>query len=158
MVFGLLLPCYSPAPFILLLCSYSSLAAASALPLRYSCPAHFKLLSGTFLAPPQFLPSSCPLSALFCFTLLSSAPALFLPCSCPAHTAAPLLLCSSPAPALLLPTTVWQPSSSAPYNFFWHGKSYLLWLSSGFQSRKSLKSCFQGRKILEIKVFKAENP
>ena len=103
MVFGLLLPCYSPAPFILLLCSYSSLAAASALPLRYSCPAHFKLLSGTFLAPPQFLPSSCPLSALFCFTLLSSAPALFLPCSCPAHASAPLLLCSSPAPALLLP-------------------------------------------------------
>ena len=145
----LLLSCSFHAPALPL--PYSSPAPASALPLPYSCPAPFKLLSGTFLAPPQFLPSSCPLSALFCFTLLSSAPALFLPCSCPAHTAAPLFLC--PTPALLLPTPVWQPSSSAPYNFFWHGKSYLLWLSSGFQSRKSLKSCFQGRKILEIKVF-----
>lgn len=70
--------------FILLLCSYPTppqLASA----LLYSCPAPFKLLSSTFLAPPQFLPSSCPLSALLCFTLLSSAPALFLPCSCPAY-------------------------------------------------------------------------
>merc|ERR1711989_192880 len=62
----------------------SSPAPASAPPLPCSCPVPCKLLSCTFLAPPQFLPSSCPLSSLPCFTILSSAPALFLPCSCPA--------------------------------------------------------------------------
>ena len=124
----LLLSCSFHAPALLL--PYSSPAPASAQPLPYSCPASFKLLSGTFLAPPQFLPSSCPLSALLCFTLLCSAPALFLPCSCPDHASAPLLLCSSPAPALLvLSTPVGQPSSSssAPYDFFRHGESRLLW-------------------------------
>ena len=85
LVCGLLPPCYSPAPFMLLLLLYYFPAPASALPLLYSCPAPFKFLSRTFLAPPLFLPSSCPLSALFCFTLLSSAPALFLPSSCPAN-------------------------------------------------------------------------
>ena len=109
----------------------SSPAPAFALPLPYSCTALFKLLSGRLLAPPQFLPCSCPLSALLCSTLLSSVPALFLPCSCPAHTSAPLLLCSSSAPALLLvlPIPVWKPSlsSSAPYHFFWDGESRLLW-------------------------------
>ena len=95
MVCGLLPPCYSPALFLApaLLLPYFSPAPASALPLPYSCPAPFKLLSSTFLAPPQFLPSS-PLSALFCPvlpSLLSSAPALFLPCSCPAHASALLL-------------------------------------------------------------------
>ena len=80
----LLLSCSFHAPTLLLL--YSSPAPASALPLPYSCPAPFKLLSSTFLAPPQFLPSS-PLSALFCFTQLMLqprscfAPALPLPCS-----------------------------------------------------------------------------
>ena len=81
LVCGLLPPCYSPAPFMLLLLLYYFPAPAFALPLLYSCPAPFKFLSRTFLAPPLFLPSSCPLSALFCFTLLSSAPALFLHCS-----------------------------------------------------------------------------
>ena len=76
----LLLSCFFHALALLLL--YSSPAPASTLPLLYSCPAPFKLLSSTFLAPPQFLPSSCPLSALLCFTLRSSAPALFLPYSC----------------------------------------------------------------------------
>ncbi len=110
-------------PILILSCSFSP-APASSLPLPYFRPAPCKLLSCTFLAPPQFLPSSCPLSALLCFTLLSSTPALFLPCSCPAHASAPLLLCSCPAPALLLvlPTLVWQlsssSSSSAPYDFF----------------------------------------
>ena len=98
---SLLISCSFHAPTLLL--PYSSPAPASAQPLPYSCPAPFKLLSGTFLAPPQFLPSSCPLSALLCFTLLSSAPALFLPCSCPAHASALFLLCSWPAPALLQP-------------------------------------------------------
>ena len=81
----------------------SLLLLYSSLPLPYSCLAPFKLLYGKFLARPQFLPSSYPLSALFCLTLLSSAPALFLPCSSPAHASALLLICSWPAPALLLP-------------------------------------------------------
>merc|ERR1719431_128174 len=59
----------------------SSPAPASAPPLPYSCLAPCKLLSCTFLVSPQFLPSSCPLSSLLCFTILSSAPALFLPYS-----------------------------------------------------------------------------
>ena len=120
----LLLSCSFHSPALLLLCS--SPASASALPRPYSCPAPFKLLSGKFIAPPQFLPSSCP---LFCPVLLYSA--LLLPCSCPAHVSAPLLLSSSPAPTLLLvlPIPVWQPSSSpsAPYDFFRHGESRLLW-------------------------------
>ena len=119
----LLLSCSFHSPALLLLCS--SPASASALPRPYSCPAPFKLLSGKFIAPPQFLPSSCP---LFCPVLLYSA--LLLPCSCPAHVSAPLLLSSSPAPTLLLvlPIPVWQPSSSpsAPYDFFRHGESRLL--------------------------------
>ena len=116
-------PFHAPAPTLLL--PGSSFCPA----LLYSCPAPFKFLSRTFLAPPLFLPSSCPLSALLCSALL-------LPCSCtapkscPAHASAPLLLCSSPAPALLLvlPTPVWQPSSSssAPLDFFCHGESRLL--------------------------------
>ena len=65
-----------------------------AIPLPYSCPAPYKLLTSAFLAFPQFLPSSCPV-------LLCSA--LLLPCSCPA----PALLMLQPrycfAPALLLP-------------------------------------------------------
>ena len=120
----LLFSCSFHAPALLL--PYSS--PNSTQPLPYSCPASFKLLSGTFLAPPQFQPSSCPLSALLYFTLLSSAQ--LQPRSCPAHASAPLLLCSSPAPALLaLPTPVWQPSSSssAPYVFFRHGERRLLW-------------------------------
>merc|ERR1711895_417395 len=65
------------------------------------------------------LPSSC-----FC-----PAPAVLLPCS----LQAPILHIpsSSPVPAQLLPlpTPVWQPSSSssAPYDFFRHGDSRLLW-------------------------------
>ena len=135
----LLLSCSFHAPALLL--PYSSPAPASAQSLPYSCPASFKLLSCAFLAPPQFLPSSCALSVLLCFTqlcsfpvplysaLLSSVPALFLPCSCPAQASAPLLLCSCPAPALLLvlPTPVWQTSSSSPFDFFRHGESRLLW-------------------------------
>ena len=63
------------------------------------------LLASSYPAPPQFLPSSCPLSSLLCFTILSSAPALLLPCFCPA-----------PALLLVLPTPVWQPLSSlAPF-------------------------------------------
>ena len=99
-----------------------------ALPLPFSCPAPFKLLSRGFLAPPQFLSSSCPLSAQICFTLLSSTPALFLPCCCPALDL--LLPYSWPNASLILvpPTPVWQPSSSsAPFDFFWHGESRLLW-------------------------------
>ena len=106
---------YAPA----LVLHYSSPAPASAQPLSYSCPAPFKLLSSSFLAPPpvpaqllpgsallgtslaphQFLPSSCPLSALLCFTLISSAPALLLPCSCFSPDLALLQPYSCPAPA-----------------------------------------------------------
>ena len=108
MVSGLRLPCYFPAPFMLLFCSYSTPSRLQLLPcpcrtlallLPYYCPAHFKLLSGTFLAPPQVLPSSCPLSALFCFTLLSSAPALLLPCPSHASTLLLLCFCAAPSPA-----------------------------------------------------------
>ena len=60
------------------------------------------------------------------------APGLLLACSHPAPGL--LMVCSCPAPALLLvlllvpPTPVWQPSSSsALYNFLWHGDSRLLW-------------------------------
>ena len=87
------------------------------------CPALALLLSCSCFAPGQLLACSCP------------APALFLPCFCPAHASAPLSLCSSPAPALLmvLPTPIWQPSSSssssssAPHDFFRHGESRLVW-------------------------------
>ena len=149
----LLLACFFHAPTLLL--PYSSPAPASAQPLSYSCPASFKLLSGTFLAPLQFLPSSSPLSALLCFTLLSSAPTLFLRCSCPAHASAPLLLCSGPAPALLLvlPTPVWQPSSSssAPYNFFRHSETCLLWYIT--VDRESLIMPFSNLSAIFFKDF-----
>ena len=61
----------------------------------------------------------------FCFfpTLV-----MLMACSQPAPSL--LLACSWSAPALLLvlPTPVWQPSSSsAPYDFFRHGESRLLW-------------------------------
>ena len=92
----LLLSCSFHAPALLL--PFSSPAPASAQPLPYSCPASFKLLSGTFLAPPQILPCS----ALLCSALL-------LPCSCPA----PALLMLQPnscfAPALLLPCWSYPP-------------------------------------------------
>ena len=81
------------------------------------------LLPCSLQAPIRHIPSSSPVPAQlpsFCPVLLYSA-----------HASAPLLLCSSPAPALLLvlPTPVWQPSSSssAPYDFFRHGESRLLW-------------------------------
>ena len=165
LVSGLRLSCYFPAPFMLLFCSYSTPSRLQLLPcpcrtlallLPYYCPAHFKLLSGTFLAPPQVLPSSCPLSALFCFTLLSSATALFLPCSCPAHTSTPLLLCSSPAPGPANPSLAAFIISTL--QLFLARQEPPFMVSNGFESKKSLKSGFQGRKILEIKVFKAENP
>ena len=54
------------------------------------------------MAPPQFLPSSCPLSALLCFTLLCSAPVLLLPCSFKASIRHIPISC--PVPAQLLPS------------------------------------------------------
>merc|ERR1711872_556708 len=74
------------------------------------------------------LPSSC-----FCPTL-----AVLMPCSLqtpilhiPSFSPVPTQLLPSFFPALLLvlPTPVWQPSSSssAPYDFFRHGESRLLW-------------------------------
>ena len=111
----LLLPRSSFCPAPLLLCSFQA-------PIRH--------IPSSSPFPAQLLPSSYPLFALLCFTVLSSAPVRFPPCSYPAHASAPLLLCSSPAPALLLvlPTPVWQPSSSssAPYDFFRNGESRLL--------------------------------
>ena len=66
--------------------------------------------------------------------LLIHWPKKLQPCSfsCPAPALLILLPCSSPAPflllILLLPTLVWQPSSSSsPYDFFRHGESRLLW-------------------------------
>ena len=72
----------------------------------------------------KFLPECCPLSS--CSTSLFSA--LLLPCFCPA-----------PALLLVLPTPVWQPSSSssAPYDFFRHGDSRLLWYEISFISKFS---------------------
>ena len=189
-------PCYSPAPSSLRLCFHP--ASSQLLPCRTpalhnpsSYPATSQLLPCAFLAPAQLLPSSTPLSALLCSTLLSSAPALFLPYSSPAPATTLLLLCYYPAPSqlhllscrtpalllpnsypapsqllpsahhqycscptppllllllcscfdpgpllpffclllvLVLPSPVWQPlSSSAPYDFFRHGESRLLW-------------------------------
>merc|ERR1712240_884644 len=71
---SLLLPssCFCPTPAVLLPCSLQT-------PILHKC---------TCLASPQFLPSSCPLSSLLCFTIFSSAPALYLPCSCPAPSPA----------------------------------------------------------------------
>ena len=125
-VCGLLLPCYSPASFMLLLCSYSTPRRLQLLPCPCCTPA--LLLSSSYPAHSELLPSSClapfflPSSALLCSALL-------LPYSCLAP--APLLLSISPAPTLLLVllTTVWQTSSSssAPYDFFRHGESRLLW-------------------------------
>ena len=100
LVCELIPPCYSPAALLL---PCSSPAPASDLLLPYSCPAPIKLLSCTFLALSQFLPSSFPLYAHLCFSLFSSTPALFLPSSCPAPASALLLLSSWPAPGLLLP-------------------------------------------------------
>ena len=93
----LLLSCSFHAPALLL--PYSSPAPASAQPLPYSCPASFKLLSGTFLAPPQFLPSSCPLSALLHSAQLCCCPnpVLLLPCSCFSPALPLLQSCSRPA-------------------------------------------------------------
>ena len=92
-------PCYSPAPSLLRLCSHP--------------------------ASSQLLPSSSPLSALLCSTLLSSAPALFLPYSSPDPATALLLLCYYPAhsqlhllscrtPALLFPNSYPAPSQLLP--------------------------------------------
>ena len=103
----LLLSCSFHAPALLL--PYSSPAPASAPPLPFSCPAPFKVLSGTFLAPPQFLPRSCPLYALLCITLLSYAPTLFLPYSCPAPALLMLQFRSYFALALLLPCSWFCP-------------------------------------------------
>ena len=73
--------------------------------------------------------SSCPALALFlpCSALLCSA--LLLPCSCPALLMLLPRSCIASTPLLVLPTPVWQPSSSssAPYDFFRHGESRLLW-------------------------------
>ena len=123
-------PCYSPAPSSLRLCSHP--ASSQLLPCRTpalhnpsSCPATSQLLPCVFLAPTQFLPSSTPLSALLCSTLLSSAPALFLPYSSLAPVTALLLLCYYPAPsqlhllscrtpALLLPNSYPAPPQLLP--------------------------------------------
>ena len=77
------------------------------LPRPCRAPALFLASSCTFLAPRQFLPSSCPLSSLLCFTILSSAPALILPYSSPAPASARFLLCSWPTPTLL-PACSWS--------------------------------------------------
>ena len=137
-----LLSCSCPAPFLL---PYSVPAPAS--PLLYSCPAPSKPLPCIFLAPTQLLPSSwpalsqvlpssfpaptlfLPCPAQLC-SALAFAPARFLLCSYLAPTSALLLLYSWTAPALLLvlPTPVYQPSSSSPsYNFFLLRESHLLW-------------------------------
>ena len=101
MLCGLLLPCYSPAPFMLLLCSYSTPPQLQLLPcpcctpallLSSSNPAHSKLLPSPCSAPALFL----PYSALLCLALL-------LPCSYPAPALLMLLPRSCFAPALLLP-------------------------------------------------------
>ena len=123
-------PCYSPAPSSLRLCFHP--ASSQLLPCRTpalhnpsSYPATSQLLPCAFLAPTQFLPSSTPLSALLCSTLLSSAPALFLPYSSLAPVTALLLLCYYPAPsqlhllschtpALLLPNSYPAPSQLLP--------------------------------------------
>ena len=133
-------------PALHLPCSYS----ATALLLLCYCPAPTLLLpcSCRSSAPTLLLPSSCPclplVPALLLLLLMllplpsCSAPAyLLLPYSCPVPTSALLLPCPAsalPGPALgpallqLLPTPVWQPSSSsALYDFFRHGKSRLLW-------------------------------
>ena len=115
---------HSPAPFMLLLCSYPTSPQLQLLPCPCPCPAPFKLLSGTFLAlppvPAQLLPGSA---------LLYSA--LHLPCSCPAPSLLMLLPPSCFAPGLLLPCSCHAPamlllsSSSAPYDFFRHSESRL---------------------------------
>ncbi len=114
------------------------------------CPAPALLLPCCLQAPAMLLPthtqllvSSYHLFAILCYAQLCScsdpalplpyslffpALALLLAYSCPALGL--LLACfwSAPALHLVLPIPVWQPSSSsAPYNFFWHGESRLLW-------------------------------
>ena len=66
------------------------------------------------------------------WTASAPAPLLLLPCSCIASGL--LLACSWSAPALLLvlvlvlPSPVWQPSSSSPpYDIYRHGESCLSW-------------------------------
>ena len=88
-------PCYSPAPFMLRLCSH--LASFQLLPCPTpallnpsSYPATSQLLPCAFLAPAQFLPSSPPF--LPCFALLCLA--LLLPSSCPTPPLLLLLPCS----------------------------------------------------------------
>ena len=82
-------------------------------------------------APPWLLLLPCP---------CSRAPApepLPLSCSCsaPAPSSTLIFPWSCPAPAQVLPTPVWQPSSSssAPNDSFRHGESRLLWYIFEFQ-------------------------
>ena len=121
---SLLLLCACPAPNLLLPCSCSCPAPSPALFLLLTCSCFYP-------APAQLLPlsNSCFCPAYSPTQLLPgsySCPAPGLPCFCPLWPCS----CSSPAlfPLLLLPTPVWQPSSSsAPYDFFRHGESRLLW-------------------------------
>ena len=130
---ALLLPFLSPAP-------------ASAPPLPYSCPAPCKLLSCTFLAPPQFLPSSCPLSARSCFTLLSSAPAPLLPCSCLLLTYSCLLL-SSAHPSLAAFTII------RTLTFFGTARSVVLKLPKRAKSKKEKMETLSLVPILDFHVM-----
>ena len=98
------------------------------LPSSSFCRTPAVLLPCSFQAPDQtpaqLLLAFC--SALLCSALSSSA--LLLPCFCLAP--ALLLACSWPASALLVvvPTSVWQPSStSVPYDFSRHGENGILW-------------------------------
>ena len=110
-------------PTLLFSCSFH----APALLLLSFSPTLAVLLPCSFPAPNRHIPNSspsfCPVLALFLPSSASFCSALLLPCFCPVCASAPLLLCSSPAPALLvLPTPVWQPSSSSssvPYDAFY---------------------------------------
>ena len=116
----MLLPCSCPASaqLLSLSCSYSCPPPAPTLLLPYFFPA----------------PTPSPTPALLQPTCSMLAHTLLLPCSCPVPTSVLILPCptsalSGPAPSLLLllPTPVWQPSSSsAHFNFFRHGESRLL--------------------------------
>ena len=81
---------YSPASSLLLLCSYPALP-------------QLQLLSCTFLAPRELLPSSCSLSALLYSSQLCSYPAtallMLLPCSCFSPGLLMPFSCPAPGPA-----------------------------------------------------------
>ena len=87
--------CYSPAPFMLLLCAYPTPPSSS------FCPAPAVLLPCSFQAPIRLIPSSSPSSspALLYSAQLCSCPvtALLLPCSCFSPALALLQSCSCPA-------------------------------------------------------------